>query len=465
LSTDAAGAPAGDLPPGRAGGSLSGRRLAATITALAVPLVLTQFAQTLMGLVDTLMVGRLGGPPLAALGLATLLFSALAMTLKAVDVACQTFTARRVGAGCDDQVGSVLTTALVVVVVLGAAATWLGMRWPEELMRLVTRDPEVDRLGATYLYWRSVGLVPLLVFFQFKAMGDGIGWTRVGMVVGVGMNVLNVALNWLLIYGQAGLPALGVAGAAIASSLSTGLAAVALLAVYLRPRVRHRFRLLARGNFHHELVRPFLAMAWPPAVQTLGVVVALMAFYVILGGISTATLAVGAVVLRLASVSFMPGLGVGAAVQTMVGQALGAGDTHTARRAAWTGMGLAMLIMGACGALFVLMPAPLLRLFTPDEALVRAGTPALRLVGAAQLVSATGLTLAGALRGAGRTRAVMIVDIAAGLGLMPPLAWLFGIALGGDLLGATWALVTWFTLYAVGMLVLFLGPRWHEVRS
>ncbi|MBK7769905.1 MAG: hypothetical protein IPI48_05050 [bacterium] len=111
------------------------------------------------------------------------------------------------------------------------------------------------------------------------------------------------------------------------------------------------------------------------------------------------------------------------------------------------------------------MPAPLLRLFTPDEALVRAGTPALRLVGAAQLVSATGLTLAGALRGAGRTRAVMIVDVAAGLGLMPPLAWLFGIALGGDLLGATWALVTWFTLYAVGMLVLFLGPRWHEVRS
>ena len=104
-------------------------------------------------------------------------------------------------------------------------------------------------------------------------------------------------------------------------------------------------------------------------------------------------------------------------------------------------MGLAMLIMGACGALFVLMPAPLLRLFTPDAALVRAGTAALRLVGAAQLVSATGLTLAGALRGAGRTRAVMIVDVAAGLGLMPPLAWLFGIALGGDLLGATWAFV------------------------
>lgn len=455
-----------EVPAGRgaqAGGPRP-RRLAATITALAAPLVLAQLSQTAMGLVDTLMVGRLGGAPLAAIGLSTLLFSALAMSIKAVDVACQTFTARRIGEGRDDQVGSVLATALTVVIALGAAATWLGLSRPEQLMRLVTRDAEVDRLGAAYVYWRSVGLVPLLVFFQLKAMGDGIGWTRVGMIAGLGMNALNAVLNWLLIFGHLGLPAMGVAGAAVASSASGAAAAVALLAVYLRPRVRHRFRLLAPGNFHRELVRPFLAMAWPPAVQSLGVVLALTAFYVILGGISTASLAVGAVVLRLASVSFMPGLGVGAAVQTMVGQALGAGDVRGARRAAWTGTALAMLFMGACGVAFVVAPSQLLRAFGLDEALVRLGSPALRLVGCAQVVDAVGLALAGALRGAGRTRSVMAVDVAAGLCLMPPLAWLFGVRLGGGLLGATWALATWFTIYAAGMVALFLRPRWHEVR-
>lgn len=450
---------------GRGGGDRSPRSLAGTIAQLAAPLVLAQLAQTGMGLVDTLMVGRLGGAPLAALSLATLLFAALAMTIKAVDVACQTFTARRVGQGRDDQVGTVAATALTVVVVLGGAASLVLLRWPGPIMELLTPDPEVDRLGASYLFWRAVGLVPLLVFFQFKAMGDGIGWTRVGMLAGLGMNLLNVALNWLLIYGHAGLPALGVAGAAMASSLSGAAAAVALLLVYLRPGPRRRFRLLARGNFHRELVRPFLAMAWPPAVQTLGVVVALTAFYVILGWISTGTLAVGAVVLRLASLSFMPGLGMGAAVQTLVGQALGAGDVRGARRAAWTGMGLAMALMGTCGLVFLLWPAPLLRLFGLDEALVRSGVPALRLVGAAQVVDAVGLTLAGGLRGAGHTRSVMAVDVVAGLVLMPPLAWLFGIALGGDLLGATWALAVWFTLYAAGMLLLFLRPHWHEVRS
>jgi MATE family multidrug resistance protein len=440
------------------------RSLAATITALAAPLVLGQLAQTAMGLVDTLMVGRLGGAPLAALSLATLLFSALAMAIKAVDVACQTFTARRVGQGRDDQVGTVLATALTVVVVLGGLAALVVLRWPQAIMELVTRDPEVDRLGAGYLHWRAVGLVPLLVFFQFKALGDGIGWTRVGMLAGLGMNLLNVGLNWLLIFGHAGLPALGVEGAAMASSLSGAAAAVALLSVYLRPGPRRRFRLLARGNFHRDLVRPFLAMAWPPAVQTLGVVVALTAFYVILGRISTGSLAVGAVVLRLASVSFMTGLGVGAAIQTMVGQALGAADIRGARRAAWTGLGLAMALMGACGLVFLVLPAPLLRLFGLDEALVRLGVPALRLVGAAQVVNAVGLALAGGMRGAGHTRSVMAVDVAAGLLLMPPLAWLFGIAMGGDLLGATWALAAWFTVYAAGMLALFLRPHWHEVR-
>ena len=446
-------------------GAMPLRQLAATITALAVPLVLAQLSQTVMGLVDTLMVGRLGGTSLAAVGLATLLFSALAMTIKAVDVACQTFTARRIGEGRDDQVGSILATALTVVLVLGLAATWLGTRQADLLMMLVTRDPEVDRLGAQYLVWRFAGLVPLLFYFQFKAMGDGIGWTRVSMLAGLGMNLANVPLNWLLIFGHAGLPAMGVAGAAMASSLSSLLALAALLAVYLRSPVRRRFRLLARGNFHQELVRPFLAMAWPPAVQTLGIVLALTVFYVILGGISTATLAVGAVVLRLASVSFMPGIGVGAAVQTMVGQALGARDPRGARRATWTGMGLAVLIMGVFGTAFLLAPAALLRLCTNDAALVRAGVPALRLIGLAQVVDAVGLTLAGALRGAGRTRAVMLVDVVAGFGLMPVLAWLFGIVLGGELLGATWALVTWFTLYAAGLLALFLRPRWHGVES
>ncbi len=83
--------------------------------------------------------------------------------------------------------------------------------------------------------WRYAGMLPLLVYFQFKAMFDGMGWTRIGMQTGIGMNLLNALLNWVLIFGKLGAPAMGVKGAALASSLSSLLAALAILALALRP--------------------------------------------------------------------------------------------------------------------------------------------------------------------------------------------------------------------------------------
>jgi len=331
-------------------------------------------------------------------------------------------------------------------------------------MSWTATDREMLDLGAAYCRWRYAGMLPLLLFFLVKAMFDGIGWTRVGMWVGMGMNVLNVALNWVLIFGKLGLPALGVQGAALASTVSAVIAAVAVTFWALRPVIRKRFRIFCRSNFQPRLIVPFLRIAWPPAVQTLGIVVAVLIFYWILGRISLLALAAGNVVMRIAALSFMPGYGVAAAVQTLVGQSLGRGDPAGARRAAWGGVGLAMLLMGAFGVAFVLIPGTLLRAFSDNPELIAAGIPVLRVMGLVQLIDAVGLTLSGALRGAGETRKVMLADVVTGFGLLPPLAYLFGIVLDGGLLGAWWGLLTWFTVYAAVLTVIFLRGRWEEVR-
>lgn len=444
--------------------SLSRRGLAAAIATMATPVVLGQLSQTLMGLVDTLMVGRLGEAPLAAVAVATLLFSALAMSIKAIDVAAQTFTARRVGEGRDQEVGSVLATALTVCLAAGAVCMMVGLMWPESLMGLVSGDPVVRELGRRYLVFRYAGILPLLVFFQAKAVFDGIGWTRIGMGVGIGMNLANVVLNWVFIFGKWGAPALGVAGAALASTLSAVLAALAITGFLVYGPTRRRFRLVCRSNFQPRLIGPFLRLAWPPAVQTFGIVIALVIFNNLLGRVSTLAVATGNVVLRIASLSFMPGVGVGAAVQTLVSQSLGRGDPRGARRAAWGGVGLSIVFMGAFGVFFLATPGFLLRLFSSSEALLQAGIPILRLMGLVQVIDAVGLTLSGALRGAGLTRAVMLVDIGTGFVLLPPLTYLFAIVWQGGLFGAWLALLTWFTLYAVGMVWLFLRSNWEEVR-
>ena len=452
----------------RVGGALLAdlgfRRLTAAIGGLAGPVVLGQISQTLMGLVDTLMVGRLGESELAAVAVATLLFSALAMTLKSVDVAVQTFTAHRVGAGRDDEVGAVFATALDVCLGAGVLCTLVGLLWPGALMDLVTRDPVVRDLGSGYLVYRYAGMLPLLFYFQAKGVFDGIGWTRIGMGVGIGMNVANVVLNWMFIFGRLGMPALGVRGAALATSLSSLLAAGVIAGFLLHTPTRKRFRLLCRTNFQSRLIGRFLRLAWPPAAQTLGIVVSLLIFNFLLGRISTQAVATGNVVLRIASLSFMPGIGVATAVQTLVGQSLGRQDARGARRATLGGVGLSVVFMGLFGVFFALTPAFFLRLFSSSEGLIAAGVPILRLMGLVQVIDAVGLTLAGALRGAGQTRAVLMVDVLTGFVLLPPLTYLFGIVWGWGLFGAWLALLTWFSLYAIGMIVIYLRSDWEGVR-
>jgi len=461
LSPDTAPIPA---TAGARLGDVSRRRLLVTITGMATPIVLGQLSQTLMGLVDTLMVGRLGDGPLAAVAVATLLFSAIAMSIKSVDVAAQTFTARRVGEGRDSEVGAILTTAVTVALMAGAVFMLAGLLWPRALMGLVTTDPEVRDLGQSYLVYRYAGMLPLLFFFQAKAVFDGIGWTRIGMGVGIGMNLVNVLLNWMFIFGNLGAPAMGVGGAALASSLSALLASLVILGFLLHSRARRRFRILCRSNLQVRLIGPFLKIAWPPALQTFGIVIGFLVFYFILGRISIIAVAAANVVMRIASLSFMPGVGVGAAVQTLVGQSLGRGDPLGARRSSWYGVGLSMVFMGLFGVIFLWAPELVMRLFSSSEDLIAAGVPILRLMGLVQLIDAVGLTLAGALRGAGMTRGVMMVDIITGFGLLPPLAYLFGIVLDGGLMGAWLALLTWFTLYAVGMVLLFVKSDWEEVK-
>lgn len=441
---------------------ISRRDLARTILTLSVPAILANVSQTLMGLVDTLMVGRLGAGPLAAVGVATLLFSAAATTLKATDVAVQTMTAQRVGARRDGEVGGVLVTAGMLTIVLSLALTVLGLISPGAWMSLASTDPEVRRLGAEYLLWRLPGALPFMLAFQIRAACDGIGWTRVGMAVGIGMNVLNALLNWMLIYGRLGAPAMGVAGAALASTLSSWTALLAFLPVLAANGPRRRFRFLARGNLRWDLLGPMLRMSWPAAVQSLGSLLAVLVFFVVLGRIGTVAVAAGNVVLRIAALSFMPGIGVGAAVQTLVGQSLGRGDVRGAVRAGWGGVALATLLMGAFGLAFLLAPDALMRLFSADAEVSAAGRPILRLMGLVQVFDAVGLTLAGALRGAGATRLVMATDVVLAWGLFLPTSWLFGVALGGGLIGAWIGVLVWFFVYAVGMTVWFVRGDWRR---
>jgi len=434
------------------------------VARLAAPVVLANLSQTLMGLVDTVMVSRLGTAEVAAVGVATLLWAILANALKSLDVAVQSVVARRVGEGDAGAVGQVLTTALVMVVAAGALATLQGMLWPGAWLGAILDDPHARALGARYLLWRWAGLLPFLCYFQLRACFDGIGWTRVGMVTGIGMNLVNVGLNWVLIFGKLGAPPLGVAGAAIASGGSSLLALLAIGAFALRGRVRRRFRFFARGNLRRDVAALLLRVGWPPALQAAGLVAGLALFYVALGRISTVAVAAANIVMRVAALSLMPGFGIAVAVQTLVGQALGAGNAREALRTGQAGVLVGMGFMAVVGAVFLLFPEPVLAAFQPEPGLLAAARPILRLTAGLQVIAAVGIVLGGALRGAGATRPVMLVDVLTGGLVLLPAAWLAVLVLHAGLVGAWLALVGWVAVHALVMLRLFRRASWLRVR-
>jgi Na+-driven multidrug efflux pump len=143
-----------------------------------------------------------------------------------------------------------------------------------------------------------------------------------------------------------------------------------------------------------------------------------------------------------------------------VAQSLGRGDVPGARRAGWGGVLLAVAFMGVFGLAFLVWPEHLMRLFAKDAELIAAGTPILRMMGLVQVFDAVGLTLAGALRGAGATRQVMVTDVLTAWLFFLPAAWLFGVRLDGGLTGAWIGVVLWFFLYAVGMVAWFQRGDW-----
>lgn len=445
-------------------GTLAWSRLLVRVARLAGPVVLASLAQTLMGLIDTLMVGRLGTAPIAAVGLATLMFSVVATGLRSLDVAVQIFTARRDGQGRPQEVGGVLGTGLCLVLSAGLLVTLGGLRWPAAGLSLISPDPKVVSLGADYYALRILGLLPLLVYFLVRAVCDGLGKTRVGMVTGIGMNLLNVLLNWLLIFGNLGLPAMGVRGAALASTLASLAAAVVILLLALKPALRRRHGLFGRGMIRRELAPALLRVGWPPALQAICLIGGLLVFTVILAQISTVALAAGNIVMRLAALSLMAAIGVSVVVQTLVSRSLGAGDALGAWRSGLAGLTVAAAVMALFGLPMLLVPDLLLSAFAAEPPVVAAGRGILRLTALFQMLAAVSLSFAGVLRGAGATAQVLVVEVATGLGFLLPATWLLAVALGGGLIWAWWTLAAWVALHAALMTRLFLGRSWLEVR-
>ena len=424
---------------------------------LALPVIAAEMGWMSMGIVDTIMVGPLGAAAIGATGMSSSLFFAYAVFGMGVMLGLDALVAQSYGAGRLDDCVRWLKHGLVLALVVGPALTALFYVSLTGIDVLGLNE-EIQRLAMPYLLVVPLSGLPLLLYATFRRYLQGIHAVRPVMFALVSANLVNAALNWMLIYGRLGAPALGVAGAAWATVFARVYMAAFLLVAIMRI---HR----ARGEKHPHVplviewdrIRRLMAFGVPAASQVTLEVGVFAAVSALAGKLDPVSLGSHQIAMNIAALAFMVPLGLSSAGAVRVGHAVGAGDPHRAFHAGWVALGVGAAIMTAIGITFILVPIPLLRPFTDDVRLLEIGRQLLAIGAAFQLFDGTQAVATGVLRGIGDTRTPMITNVIG--------HWVFGLPAGYALcFAAGWGVAGLWIGLSIGLtfVAIVLTLIWHR---
>ena len=420
-------------------------------------------SQNILNLVDTLMVGRLGSDALAAVGMGGFVNFLSTAFITGLAAGVQAMAARRKGQGRIGETAVALNGGLLMVVVFGVPLTIATVLLaPFVYPTMVNHDAKVVALGVPYLQVRLLAMISVGANFAFRGYWNGISRPGLYLRTLLIMHGCNVVISYVLIFGAMGFPALGVQGAAVGTAISTCIGTLYYL--YLGRRYAKGAGFL-RGLPSFRTMRVMVGLSIPSGVQTAFFAGGLTALFSIVARVGTPELAAAGVLVNIMLVAILPGLGLGLAAASLVGQALGRKDPDDAVRWGWDVVRIAAVVMGGLGLPMLLIPKLILSPFflqTEQVPFLLAVRP-LQVVGATIGFDAAGMVLLNALHGAGATKLAMMVSIATQWGLFLPIAFLVGPTLGYGLLGIWIAQAAYRTLQAGVLAALWRSKRWARV--
>src|SRR5271157_3649123 len=398
------------------------RQELAAMVALAVPVVLSELGWMAMGIVDTIMVGRLGPAAIGAVALGNAVYYTPALFGIGVLLGLDTLVAQAYGRKDHDEchrwlaqgvyLACIVTPPLMLLVYLASFGfAPFGI------------TPEVATPASAYLRILNWGTLPLLLYAGTRRYLQGVGDVRVITLTYVAANLVNWFGNWVLIYGKLGFPALGVNGSAVSTLAARIFMALALLGFawrYERKRGHPLFRHWAGTSLAR--LRELARLGVPAAGQIVLEVGAWNLATLSAGWLTPVALATHQIALNYASLTYMVPLGISAAAAVSVGHAVGAGDGQRARRAGWLALGLGTSFMLLAAVVFLVEPVPLIALYTRDSQVMAVGPSLLGLAAAFQIFDGIQTVSTGALRGLGETRIPMLANLAG--------YWALGLPLG-----------------------------------
>ena len=428
------------------------------MASLAAPVAATQLAGMMIGFVDTAMVGRVSVDALGAVALANVWIYGTMEFAAGVVMGIAPIVAQAHGAGDGERAGRALQTGVLLAALLSVpiALLWLGT---ESFLVFARQDPELARIAHHYTLIQIPSIPFYLSYIALRQYLQGREYMRPALWIMIAANIVHALLNWVLIFGHFGFPALGVVGAGIATTLTRAGSCLGLVAL-IRAFALHEGAwvpwsrdVLALGRFARVT-----GLGVPIAFQISLEIWAFSGAALIAGQLGAVPLAAHTITLNMAALAFMLPLGVAQGAATRVGNLIGAREPDAAQRAAWVSIGMGAAVMSFSGMTFVLFRGALPRIYTPDVEVIAACAAILPIAGAFQIFDGTQAVGCGVLRGMGRTRPAMVFNLVSYWVLGLPIGSWLALRRGWGLAGIWWALAFGVGLVAVS-LVLWIRAR------
>lgn len=435
------------------------------ILSLATPAIAGLSSQTIVSIVDTAMVGRLGNArvALAAMGLGLLATWAITSFFSSFSTGTHVLVARRHGEGKFIAAGEVLNNSLLVCFLVGIIFAAVGYGTSYAVIDFFSKDDAVTLEGAGYMEYRFLALPFFLLIVAYRGFFFGIGHTRIFMFSAIIVNLANIVFDYFLIFGTFGFPQMGLAGAGLAYSVSMVIGWLFFLVVSLLPVYRKTYKYFSHFRFSANVIQQITKISVPVSVQNILILLGFLLFVVITGIIGTTEQAASQVVITALFMSFMPCFGLGIAAQTLVGQMLGRGFPKRALLYGFEAAKLGTVFTVVVGAIFVFLPDLVLIIITTNPVVTEVARPILQIAGFAQIFYGAGIILANALQAGGATVYVMVIEVLTHWIIFLPLAYIFGVVWDGGIRGAWLALPIYILLYTAMNYWKFRSLTWARI--
>jgi putative MATE family efflux protein len=453
-----------------------------TILRLAMPTVIAMLSQSLVNEIDVVFFSRLPHPEdsnaQAALLPSLLIVWLFGGSLSAISVGTQAYTARRYAERRYDAAGAVLANSAWFCVVGGIALSLLGFLTISPLLHVMLPVPQAHAIALSYSRWRLLGVVSMGMTMALKAFFDGIGKTWVHLVSALVMNVINVVMCWLFIFGNdaLGVRAMGAPGAGFSAFVATWIGLGIM--IFYAARERTKYQPVRWSNISRKMTWDILKLSIPAALATIVMMIGFGLFTKVAGKLDAAAalISVGGAsesvngaattdIVEILKLTFTACIAFGTATATLVAQSLAAKRPDDASRFGWASVRLGLMVFGVIGLLEgVIFPTQIVHFISHSDAVRHAALMPMRMMAWVTPIIAVAMILSEALFGAGNPKFVAAAQFCLVFFVLVPLAWFGGVGSGGGLTGMWTGAVAYSIGAAIVMTLKFRGGAWKLIK-